>query len=333
MKNIVTVAFIAFLFFTQPAAAQSFQVVKTLPIGGAGGWDYPTFDSAGHRLFITRGTRVLVVDADTGKQLGEIPSTEGVHGVALANDQGRGFTSNGRSSTVTVFDLKTLNVLTTVKVGDSPDAIVYDQHSHRVFTFNGGKGSTAIDAASAKVVGSVPLNGEPEFAVADGQGTVFVNIADKHQLVAFDTTKLTVSHTWNLEDCEEPTGLSLDSEHHRLFAGCRNRKLAVIDSQTGRAIASLPIGAGVDGTAFDPRFQTVFSSNGSGTLTVIRELSPDKFEVAQNLSTARGARTMTFDSSTHTVYLISAKVSPSSPAAGRPTYEPESFFVLVVRPK
>jgi DNA-binding beta-propeller fold protein YncE len=333
MKHIVSLI-TAVLFFSTVSAAQSFYLDKTITLGGEGGWDYLTYDSNDHRLFITRGTHVMVVDPVSGTTLGEIPATEGVHGVALAHDLGRGFTSNGRSSTVTIFGLETLKPLTTVKVGDTPDAIVYDSYSHRVFTFNArGKDATAVDAASGKVLGSVALNGEPEFAVADGKGTIFANIADLHQIVAFDTARLSVLHTWTIDGCEEPTGLALDVEHHRLFAGCGNKKLAVVDSHSGRLVATLPIGAGVDGTAFDSTLQTVFSSNGSGTLTVIRELSPDKFEVLQGLPTSRGARTLALDPVLHAVYLVTAKVAPDSPPSGRPKYEPGTFSLLIVKSK
>ena len=333
MKQIMCLV-MTIIVISTVSEAQSFYLDKTITLGGEGGWDYLTYDSNAHRLFIARGTRVMVVDPNSGKTLGEISATEGVHGVALSPDLRRGFTSNGRSSTVTVFDAETLKPITTVKVGDTPDAIVYDSHSHRIFTFNArAKDATAVDAVSGAVLGSVALNGEPEFAVADGRGTIFANIADLHQIVAFDTTSLKVLHRWTMDGCEEPTGLAIDLEHHRLFSGCSNKKLAVVDSESGRLVTTLPIDAGVDGTAFDPNLHTVFSSNGSGTLTIIRELSPDRFEVQQTLPTARGARTLALDPVLHTVYLVTAKVASDSPSSGRPKYEPGTFSLLVVKSK
>ncbi|MGD0792197.1 MAG: YncE family protein [Terriglobales bacterium] len=309
------------------AAGADYKVVKTWKLGGDGGWDYLTADSDGHRLFIARATRVMVIDTESGKQVGEIPETAGVHGVALDPEIGRGFTSNGREDTVSVFDLKSLAVEKKIKVGSGPDAILYDPFSKRVFTFNGkGHDTTAVDASKGEVVGKIELGGKPEFAATDEKGTVFVNIEDTSELVAFDPQKLTVKSRWKLADCEEPTGLAIDRKNRRLFAACGNKKMAVVDADSGKVVASPAIGEGCDATAFDADRGLVFASAGDGTITVIKEDSSDKFSVAQTVTTQKAARTMTLDAKTHQLFTVTANVGP------RPErkVEPDSFVVLVV---
>jgi DNA-binding beta-propeller fold protein YncE len=309
------------------AAGADYKVVKTWKLGGDGGWDYLTADSAGHRLFIARATRVMVIDTESGKQVGEIPDTTGVHGVALDPEIGRGFTSNGREDTVSVFDLKLLAVEKKIKVGSGPDAILYDPFSKRLFTFNGkSHDTTAVDASKGDVVGKIELGGKPEFAATDEKGTVFVNIEDTSELVAFDPQKLTVKSRWKLTDCEEPTGLAMDRKNRRLFAGCGNKKMAVVDADNGKVVASPVIGEGCDATAFDAERSLAFASAGDGTITVIREDGGDKFSVAQTVTTQKAARTMTLDPKTHQLFTVTANVGP------RPErkVEPDSFVVLVV---
>ncbi len=313
------------------ATAADYRVVKTWKLGGDGGWDYLTADSAGHRLFIARATRVMVIDTESGKQVGEIPDTAGVHGVALDYEAGRGFTSNGREDTVSVFDLKSLAVEKKIKVGSGPDAILYDSFSKRVFTFN-GKGNdrtaTAIDASKGEVVGKIELGGKPEFAATDENGTVFVNIEDTSELVAFDPQKLTVKSRWKLPDCEEPTGLAIDRKNRRLFAGCGgNKKMVVVDADSGKVLASPAIGEGCDATGFDPDRGLAFASAGDGTITVIREDSADKFSVAQTVTTQKAARTMTVDEKTHQLFTVTANVTGTRQDR---KIEPDSFVVLVV---
>ena len=311
------------------ADAPQYRLVRRHTLGGEGGWDYVTLDPASRRLYIARATRVMVVDADSGKLTGEIPDTPGIHGVALAGEFGRGFTSNGRDNSVTIFDLKTGKAEGKVTTGDGPDAIAYDPASRRVFTFNGrGRSATAIDAAGAKVVGTIPLDGRPEFAVADGKGRVYVNLEDKSELAVLDPNKLAVVARWPLAPCEEPTGLALDQEHHRLFVGCRNRKLAVVNADDGKVLTTLPIGEGVDATAFDPATQLAFASNWDGTLTVVHEDAPDKFTLAGSVATALGARTMALDPGTHTIFLVTAKYQ--APGVDRRSIAPDSFELLVV---
>jgi len=317
-------------------AASGYHLLKKIPLGGEGGWDYLTFDPSSGRLYIARGTHVIVLDTATGKVVGDIPDTAGVHGVALAPELGRGFTSNGRARTMTIFDTKTLTTVGQVTAGANPDAIVYDPASQRVFAMNGLSGNaTAIEAATGKHVGTVTLFGKPEFAVADGRGRVYVNIEDKSELVALDSRKLAVVARWPLAPCEEPTGLAIDLDHRRLFVGCSNRLMAMVDAESGKVITTLPIGSGVDATAFDPGLQYAYASNGEGTLTVIHEDSPDNFTVVDNVSTQRGARTMALDPGTHQIYLVTADFAPAPPPAPgqprqRPAILPDSFVVLVL---
>lgn len=293
-------------------------------------------DSQARRLYISRATRVLVIDADTGKSIGEIPDTPGVHGIALAPEFGKGFTSNGRENTVNVFDLKTLKVLNKIKVGARPDAIIYDPATKRVFTFNAGsQDATAVDAAKGEVVGSIPLGGKPEFAASDSKGTVFVNLEDKNQIFALDPDKLTVKQRWDLPGCEEPSGLAMDQKNRRLFVGCGNKTMPIVDADSGKILTTLPIGDGVDATAFDDTTGLAFASCGEGVLTVVREESPDKFTVVENVPTQKGARTMALDSKTHNAYTVTAKFGPPpAPTADqphpRPSLIPDTFVVLVV---
>lgn len=321
---------------TSAPGVSGYHLLKKIPVGGEGGWDYLTFDSPTRRLFISRGTKVLVLDVDSGKSVGEIPNTEGVHGIALAPDLGRGFTSNGRAGTVTIFDLKTLAVIGSATAGTNPDAIIYDAASKRVFAMNGrSQNATAIDGATGKVAGTIPVDGKPEFAAADGAGHVFVNIEDKSEEQRIDSQKLEVTATWPLAPCEEPSGLAMDAEHRRLFAGCGNKMMAVIDADSGKVVATPAIGEGVDANAFDPGTAFAFASNGrSATLTVVHEDSPAKFSVAEDVATERGARTMALDPKTHEVYLVTADFGPPpAPTADnphpRPTIVPNSFVVLV----
>ena len=294
-----------------------------------------TYDPGGHRLFITRGTHVMVVDANSLKVSGDIPDLSGIHGVALAPELNRGFVSNGGDNTVTIFDLKTLQKLDSVKVGERPDAILYDPFSKHVFTFNArSHDSTAVDAATGKVVGTVPLGGKPEFPATDGQGKLYVNIEDKSQIAEVDVTKLSVLNTWPVAPCEEPSALAFDAEHHRLFAGCDNQMMAVVDSESGKVITTVPIGKGVDAGRFNPKTQQVFMSCGEGVLTVIHEDSPDKYTVQQNVPTVLGARTMALDQANNIAYLVTAKREDKPvPPGQRPSMVPGSFELIVVRPE
>jgi YVTN family beta-propeller protein len=317
----------------QAPGPSGYHLLKKIKLGGEGFWDYLAFDSSTRRLFISRGTKVVVLDVDTEKVVGEIPDTPGVHGIALA--PGNGFTSNGQAGTVSILDLKSLQVIGHAQAGTNPDAIVYDPATRRVFTMNGRSGDiTAIDAVTGSVVGTIPVGGKLEFVVADGAGHLYVNVETKSEVVQFDSKNLVVMAHWPLNPCTNPTGLAIDVKNHRLFAGCANKMMAVIDSDSGKVIATPAIGAGVDSNQFDPATGFAFASNGSGTLTVVHEDSPDKFTVVEDVPTQTGARTMALDPKTHEIYLVTAEFTPPpAPTADNPHPRggmvPDSFVVLV----
>lgn len=318
--------------FAAPAAGPSgYHVIKSIPVAGDTGWDYLLVDSNARRVYVSRGTHVVVLDADTYAVVGDIPDTQGVHGIAIAADLGRGFTSNGRANSATIFDLKTLKTIATVDTGKNPDAIVYDGVTKRVFTLNGAsKDTTAINAADGTVLGTLPLGGKPEFAVADGKGNIYVNIEDTSELVQFDAQALKEVHRWSLKPAEGPSGLAMDLAHRRLFSGCDGKMMPVLDADSGKIVAMTTIGDGVDATAFDPGTQLAFASNGEGTLTVVHEDSPDKFTVLENVPTKKSARTMGLDLKTHNIFLSAADFDPPAPGERRGKMKPGSFVLLVV---
>jgi YVTN family beta-propeller protein len=321
------------------ADAPSYQVTNRFAAGGEGGWDMLSFDPEGGRLFIPRGTHVMVLDAATGKSLGDIPDTPGVHGVAFATDLGVGVTSNGKAGSLTLFDLKSLRKTGEVKAGSKPDAILYDPSSHLVFAFNGkSQDTTVIDPAKAAAVATIPMGGAPEFAVTDLRGHVFVNLEDKNQIAKIDVQSRTVLARWSLTGCDGPTGLAIDRKNARLFSVCANQVMTVLDAASGALVATLPIGQHPDAAAFDPELGLVFSSNGDGTLTVVQQDSPNHYRVVQNVPTAYGARTMALDPKSHTLYLVTARFGPLPAPTGeqprpRPAIIPGSFEVLVVATK
>ena len=341
MKHLAAIAAAAVLSITAVTGAQAqaapYRVLHRTVTGGDGGWDYLTVDAAGQRVFISRGTRVMVVDLRGDSVVGTIPSTPGVHGIALAPELGKGFTSNGRDSSVTLFDLRTLRTTGSLKVtGRNPDAILYDPATRRVFTFNGGSGNaTAIDAARGTVAGTVALAGKPEAAVLDGAGHVWVNIEDRSEIEEFDARTLRSLGHWALAGCEEPSGLAIDRAHGRLFSVCSNRTMAVTNMGTHRVVATVPIGDGADGAAFDPSTGMVFSSNGDGTMTVVHEDGPDRYSVVQTLATQRGARTIALDPAAHRVYTVTAELGAApaatadNPRPRRPVL-PGTFVLLTI---
>jgi DNA-binding beta-propeller fold protein YncE len=315
----------------------AYHVVKQIPVAGDGGWDYLTLDAQARRLYISHSTQVDILDVDQEKIVEKIADTPGVHGIALAPDLGRGFTSNGKDGTVTIFDLKSGKTLDRVKImGENPDAIVYDPATHRVFTMNGRSSNvTALDAVSGKVLGQMALPGRPEFAAGDGQGTVYVDIEDKSLLVSLDAKTLSLKASWPLAPCEEPSALTIDVEHRRLFAGCHNRMMVVVDAADGHVITTQPIGDHVDADVFNPVTQEIFSSNGDGTLTVIHEDSPDAYHVVGNVKTQVGARTVALDTKTNRLFLADAQFGPAPAATPdhphpRPAILPGTFTILVV---
>lgn len=320
------------LFATRAAAEQpNYHVVKKIELGGNGGWDYMNFDRETQRLYIARSDRVMVVDVVADKLIGEVPNTPGVHGIALVPKLNRGFSSNGRDSTVTVFDLNSLKEIARVKVGSRPDAIIYEPSTNRVFTFNAGsQDTTAVDAETLKVVGSIKLDAKPEFAVADGRGGIFVNLENKNQVASLDASQLTLKEKWAIAPGEEPTGIAMDREHRRVFVTCHNRKMVILDADSGHIVTTVPIGQGTDAAGFDPGTACAFSSNGDGTLTVVHEDNPDKYHVVANVPTQRGARTMAVDPKLHNVYVCTARFKAAEPGQRRGSVEPGSFVVIVV---
>jgi YVTN family beta-propeller protein len=285
-----------------------YSVTKKIPIAGQGSFDYLTVDDAGRRLYVSHGTQVEVLDVDSGAVVGNIPNTLGVHGIAIAAEFGRGFVSNGQSSTVTIFDLKTLKAISDVPTGKKPDAIIYDPATKRVFAFNGGSDSaTAIDAATGKVAGTVDLKGGPEFAAADGQGFVYNNLEDESLVLKIDANKLTVEQRWPTAPCASPSSMAIDRTNHRLFLGCRSKVMAVMNADTGQIITTLPIGDHVDATAFDPETKLIFNSNGEGSVTVIHQDGADKYSAVETVKTLPRAKTMALDPKTHQLFLSTAE--------------------------
>jgi DNA-binding beta-propeller fold protein YncE len=321
------------------APSKRYEKVRKIEIGGEGGWDFLEVDAANRKLYIARSTRVIVVDLDSEKVVGEIAETPGVHGVTFVPDLNRGFTSNGGDSTVTVFDLKTLKTLGKVKANGRPDIIYYEPVTRRVLTFNHGTNDiTAIDPAEMKVVGTMPAGGVPELAVSDEKGHVFCNLEDTSEIIEFDAKTMKLIKKFSLSPGEEPTGLAFDAKQRKLFSTCANRKLVVSDADSGKVVQTLEIGPGPDGCIFDAERKLIFSSNGGdGTLTIIREKTPGQYEVVANIKTQVSAKTIAIDPKTHRLYLSAATrmATPANPAtptkkAGRPGFEPGSFGVLVV---
>ena len=288
--------------------AGGYHVTKKIPIAGEGSWDYLTVDESARRLYVSHGTQVEVLDVDSGAIVGKIANTPGVHGIAIAPDLGRGFVSDGQSSTVTIFDLKTLKTIADVPTGKKPDAIIYDPATSRVFAFNGGSNSaTAIQAADGKVAGTIDLGGGPEFAVADGSGYVYDNLEDESLVLKINSRSLKVEQRWPTGPCASPSSMAMDRPNRRLFVGCRSKVMAVMNADTGQVITTLPIGDHVDATAIDPDSRLIFNSNGEGTITVIHQDSPDKYSVVENVKTLPRAKTMALDPKTHQLFLSTAE--------------------------
>jgi len=334
---VLALAVVSTVLSVDAQADSGMQVLQRWQLGGAGGWDYLTVDSM-HRLFLSRGTQVDVVDTQSGKVLGTIPNTQGVHGIALAPDLHRGFTSNGRADSVTVFDLDTLKTIQEVKVpAHNPDCILYDPVGKHVFTFDGrSKDVTVLDASTLAVVATILVPDKPEFAQDDHAGHIFVNIeSDPGQMVVIDSRRLAVQSTWPLPGCNSPTGLAIDRAHRRLFSVCDGNVMAVTNADSGAQVAQVPIGRGPDAAAYDAKRGLVFSSNGEGTLTVVRQQSADHYRALDTVKTQAGARTMALDPATGRVYLVTAQFGPAPAATPeqphpRPTPLPDSFTVLVV---
>jgi len=318
---------------------ERYQFAKEIPIGSEGGWDILTIDPTGNRLYLSHSTKVVVVDLAKGAVIGEISDTPGVHAFVAAPELQRGFSSNGKEAKASVVDLKTLQTVSKIDTGANPDAIVYEANRGEVYVFNHtGNSCTVIDAKSASVVTTIQLAGSPEFAAVDeAAGRIYCNIEDKSEVAVIDTSKHEVVARWALAPGEEPSGIALDARHHRLFVGCHNKLLVMLDTNKGKVIANAPIGAGVDGCAFDDSADLAFASCGDGTTTIAKEDAANKLTVVQVLKTERGARTMAIDPKTHRIYLPTAQFAPApSPSPGaspaRPSIVPNTLKLLVYAP-
>ena len=329
----------AFLIALNAFAAEPYKFLAEIPIGGEGGWDILTIDSAAGRLYLSHATKVVVVDLNKNAVAGEITDTPGVHGFVAVPEFQRGFSTNGKENKSSVVDLTTLKTISKIDTGESPDAVVYEPRHREVYIFNHrGNSVTVADAKTEKVVATIPLDGNPEFAAVDEKdGRVYCNIEEKSEVIAIDAAKHEVVAHWPVAPGEEPSGIALDAAHHRLFSGCHNKMMTMLDTETGKVVATAPICAGTDGAAFDDASQLAFASCGDGTTTIAKEEAPDKLSVVQTLKTERGARTMALDPKTHRIYLPTAQFGPPpspSPGAspGRPSIVPNTLKLLVYGP-
>ena len=328
-QNLLPVVF-CILPASAASAAEPYHFLKEIPVGGDGGWDYLSVDSAAQRLYVSHGTKVVVIDIAKDVIAGEITNTPGVHGLAVAPELGRGLVTCGRENKGALVDLKTLQTISKVDTGKNPDGMLYEPGQKEFYTFNGrGESATVIDAQSGKVTATIELGGKPEFAAADAKaGLVFNNLEDKSELVAINTKTHTVKNRWPIAPGEEASGLAFDEKNHRLFLGCGNKMMVMVDSASGKVLANVPIGDGVDANAFDPASQLAFASCGDGTVTIAKE-DGDKLTVVQTLKTEKGARTMTIDPATHKIYLASAKFDAPAEGQRRGKMQPGSFKILV----
>ncbi|HTI69073.1 MAG TPA: YncE family protein [Candidatus Limnocylindria bacterium] len=328
----LAIAAMASAVHSASGASPVYQLRKSIAVGGDGGWDYLSVDESARRLYVSHGNKLAVVDIENERVIGEITNTPGVHGIAIASNLKRGFTSNGGESKSSMVDLTTLQTLSKIGTGQGPDGMLYEPATHEVYLFNGrGQSATVIDAQSAKVVATIPLGGKPEFATADpGVHRLYNNLEDKNEIAVIDTQSHKVVNHWPIAPAEEPSGMAIDLAHKRLFLGCGGSKtMIMVDSESGKTVASVPIGDGVDANAFDPETQLAFASCGDGTVTIAHEDAPDKLTVVQTLKTERGARTMTLDTKTHRIYLASAEFAPAAPGERRGKMTPDSFKILV----
>ena len=330
MRNI-TLIFVVAALSLPGQSSSTYRVTHTYTLGGEGSWDYVVPDPPHHRLFIARQNRVMVVDEDNGTLLGEVTGINGAHGTALANGSGHGFATSGNDQSVVMFDLKTFKTLGRIPAAEDADAIVYDSASNRVFTLNGdAHSSTVIDAGPGKLIANIPLGGKPEYGASAADGKVYANLTDTNEVVEIDAKTATVARRWSTAPCQQPVSMAIDAAHHRLFSGCRSGLMAVSDYQAGKIVATLPIGAGVDGAGFDPASGDAFASNADGTLTVIHQDSPDQFHVAGNVPTPMGSRNMGLDPTNHRVFVVSAKFGPVPAGARRGPVLPGSFALMVI---
>lgn len=313
------------------AQTSSYSITHTYLLGGDGSWDYVVPDPPHHRVFIARQNRVMVVDEDSGKLLGEVTGIDGAHGTAIAESTGHGFATEGNGKSVAMFDLKTYKVLGRIPAAEDADAIVYDPSSNRVFTLNGdAHSSTVIDPKAGALITNIPLGGKPEYGASAGDGKVYANLTDTSEVVEIDAAKATVARRWSTAPCKQPVSMALDTAHHRLFSGCRSGVMAVSDYQAGKVVATVPIGTGVDGAGYDAASGNAFASNADGTLTVIHQDSPDQYRVAETIQTPQASRNMGLDPTTHRIYVAAAKFGEAAGGRGRRPVLPGTFSVLVI---
>ena len=320
------------LMFLLAESPGSYRITHTYALGGEGSWDYVVPDSPNHRVFIARQNRVMVVNTDDGKLIGEVTGIDGAHGTAIAADSGRGFATSGNDQSVVMFDLKTFQTLGRIHAAEDADAILYDHASNRVFTLNGdAHSSTVIDPKAGKSITNIPLGGKPEYGASAGDGKVYANLTDTNEVVEIDARAATVARRWSTAPCKQPVSMAIDPTHHRLFSGCRSGLMAVSDYGAGKIVATIPIGTGVDGAGFDAASGDAFASNADGTLTVIHQDSPDQYHVIETVKTPERSRNMGLDPTTHRIFVPSAKFGPApSSGKGRPPVLPESFGLMVI---
>lgn len=331
MKKVLVAALLLTGMSAYGQSSDTYRILKTFPVSGDGRWDYLAVSPVNDYLYVSHGTQVNVIDKTSGAAVAVIPNTTGVHGIAFAPDVQKGFISNGKLNTVTVFDMNTNEVKGEIKTGENPDAIMYDEYSKKVFVCDGkSKELTVIDPTNNQVVTSIALGGKPETAVSDQNGNIYINIEDRNEIVRLNTNKLIVTARWPLgKGAEGPSGLAIDKVTKRLYAGC-DKMLVVMNAENGKVVANLPIGDGCDGVEFDPAERTIFSSNGDGTLDVIKELTADKYKTLQKLVTQKGARTIAFDKETHVIYVSTADFLPVTGTQKRPDAKPGTFRVLEI---
>jgi hypothetical protein len=313
-------------------SSSTYKITHTYTLGGEGSWDYVVPDPPNHRLFIARQTRVMVVDEDTGKLLGEVKGINGAHGTAVAASTGHGFATSGNDQSVVMFDLKSFEALGKIPAAEDADAIVFDSASNRVFTLNGdANSSTVIDPVAGKLITNMPLGGKPEYGASAGDGKVYANLTDVSEVVEIDAKSATVTKRWSTGTCKQPVSMAIDTPHQRLFSGCRSGVMAISDYRAGKVVATVPIGTGVDGAGYDPASGDAFASNANGTLTVIHQDTPDKYHVVENLPTPQGSRNMGLDPTNHRIFIVAADFGPP-PASGRgrPPVLPGTFRLLVI---
>lgn len=331
MRHFLVLLIAALAISATGQSPAAYHITHSYALGGDGGWDYVVPDPPNHRVFIARQTRVMVVDEDTGRLLGEVIGINGAHGTAIAADTGHGFATSGNDQSVVMFDSKTYKPLSRIPAAEDADAILYDPSSKRIFTLNGdAHSSTVIDAKEGKLITNVPLGGKPEYGVSAGDGKVYANLTDSNEVVEIDAGAAKVTHRWSTSPCKQPVSMAIDAAHHRLFSGCRSGVMAASDYEAGKVVATVPIGSGVDGAGFDPASASVFASNADGTLTVIHQDSPDQYHVAETVQTPKGSRNMGLDASNHRIFVASGKFGPPPAAGRRGPVLPGSFMLLVI---